>query len=176
MALVFNVILMLSMAAGLAIANYAFTDRNYEKYDYLFENAPSASELSFSAFFSFYLILNSFIPLELPVIIEISKFLTTYFMQNDVTLMQVNTKFKEIDCLRVNNMNLHEELANISYVFCDKTGTLTQNELVFKKLSLVLRPGQLIKTKVFETSSDHDGGEMEQMSKDMGVYSNEDNL
>ena len=173
MALVLNVILMLSMASSLAFANYAFTDRNYEKYDYLFERGPSAGELAFSAFFSFYLILNSFIPLELPIIIEISKFLTTYFMQNDVTLMQVNTKFKEIDCLRVNNMNLHEELANISYVFCDKTGTLTQNELVFKKLSLVLRPGQLLKTKVFETSADDN---MEQMSKDMGIYSNEDNL
>ena len=34
-------------------------------------------------------------------------------------------------------MNLHEELANISYIFCDKTGTLTQNELIFKKLSLI---------------------------------------
>ena len=34
-------------------------------------------------------------------------------------------------------MNLHEELANISYVFCDKTGTLTQNELNFQKMTIV---------------------------------------
>ena len=80
MALIINVILMLSMAAALSFANYAFTERNYEKYEYLFEDAPSASELAFKVFFSFYLILNSFIPLELPIIIEITKMLTTYFM------------------------------------------------------------------------------------------------
>ena len=47
------------------------------------------------------------------------------FMQNDVHMCQVNKQFREVDYLRVNNMNLHEELANISYIFCDKTGTLT---------------------------------------------------
>lgn len=62
---------------------------------------------------------------------EVCKFIGTYFMENDATMSQVNLQFKEVDKLRVNNMNLHEDLANISYIFCDKTGTLTQNELVF---------------------------------------------
>ena len=35
-------------------------------------------------------------------------------------------------------MNLHEELADIKYIFCDKTGTLTQNELVFREMALML--------------------------------------
>ena len=52
-------------------------------------------------------------------------------MQNDAQMSQVNVQFGELDQLRVNNMNVHEDLADISYVFCDKTGTLTQNELVF---------------------------------------------
>ena len=33
------------------------------------------------------------------------------------------------------NMSLHEDLGQIDYLFCDKTGTLTKNELVFKKWS-----------------------------------------
>ena len=90
MALICNLILMLIMATSLTIANSAFSTSNREKDVYLFEDAPSSSEMAFKAFFSFYLILNSFIPLELPVVIEISKMLTTYFMQNDVVLMQVN--------------------------------------------------------------------------------------
>lgn len=35
-------------------------------------------------------------------------------------------------------MNLHEDLADIKYVFCDKTGTLTQNELVFREMTILL--------------------------------------
>ncbi len=137
MALVFNVILMFVMAGCLTVANYNFSERNRDKDWYIYESAPENGEIAFAAFFSFYLILNSFIPLELPVIIEICKFLATLFMQADVTMISVNKQFKEMDKLRVNNMNLHEELANISYIFCDKTGTLTQNELVFQELSVI---------------------------------------
>ena len=36
----------------------------------------------------------------------------------------------------VQSSNLNEELGQIQYVFSDKTGTLTCNEMEFKKLSL----------------------------------------
>lgn len=50
----------------------------------------------------------------------------------------INEKHGTLDKLRVNNMNLLEDLADIRYIFCDKTGTLTQNELVFKELAIVI--------------------------------------
>lgn len=34
-------------------------------------------------------------------------------------------------------LNLLEDLAKIEYIFADKTGTLTQNELVFKEISIL---------------------------------------
>ena len=52
-------------------------------------------------------------------------------------MMRINTHNKSIDGLRCNTLNLHEELGDIEYMFCDKTGTLTQNELVFTSLSIL---------------------------------------
>ena len=34
---------------------------------------------------------------------------------------------------QVQNYSLHEDLGQVDYLFCDKTGTLTKNELVFNK-------------------------------------------
>ena len=37
----------------------------------------------------------------------------------------------------LNNMGVIEDLAIIEYMFCDKTGTLTKNQLKFREISLV---------------------------------------
>jgi len=80
MALLMNLGLMLTMATALSLANLAFNNRNRENYWYIYDRAPSNETIALSSFGSFYLILNSFIPLELPVVIEICKFFSTYFM------------------------------------------------------------------------------------------------
>ena len=48
---------------------------------------------------------------------------------------------KEVKSCKVRNMNMIEELGEIEYLFCDKTGTLTQNELEFKAISIATREG-----------------------------------
>ena len=39
----------------------------------------------------------------------------------------------ELKSCRVQNYNIHEDLGKVDYLFCDKTGTLTKNELIFNK-------------------------------------------
>ena len=84
------------------------------------------------AFFSFYLILNSYIPLDLLLCIEVSKFLCTPFMEADAYMKCVDViptggdeSIQVVKGFQANTLNLHEDLAEIEYIFADKTGTLT---------------------------------------------------
>ena len=90
MALLMNLALMVGIAFLMALANYSFTERERDRCWYVFDKAESSDELSTASFFSFYLMMNSFIPIELPVVIEIAKLVQTYFMENDATMIKTN--------------------------------------------------------------------------------------
>ena len=45
-------------------------------------------------------------------------------------------KIKDVKHCKVRNLNMIEELAQIEYLFCDKTGTLTANVMQFKACSI----------------------------------------
>ncbi|CAD8114795.1 unnamed protein product [Paramecium sonneborni] len=72
------------------------------------------------------LLLSSIIPISLRVNLDFSKLYFSYCISND----------KDIDGSLARNSTIPEELGRISYVLTDKTGTLTQNTMIFKKLSL----------------------------------------
>ena len=52
-------------------------------------------------------------------------------------MMAVDTMASEtgIIACKVQSMQLPEELGTVNHIFSDKTGTLTKNELIFRKLS-----------------------------------------
>lgn len=93
-------------------------------------------KLLLKAFMSLYLIVNQFVPLDLLVAIEITKLVYTEIMEWDTEMMIADYDVKDVSGFRANHLGLHEELALVDYVFCDKTGTLTQNEMVFRALSI----------------------------------------
>ena len=43
---------------------------------------------------------------------------------------------KKIEGTIVRNTNIPESLGRIQYMLTDKTGTITQNDMIFKKLSM----------------------------------------
>ncbi|KAK3873283.1 hypothetical protein Pcinc_021693 [Petrolisthes cinctipes] len=77
-------------------------------------------------FFRFLLLFSYIIPISLRVNLDVGKAFYSWVMQRD----------KEVPGLMVRSTTIPEELGRITYLLSDKTGTLTQNEMVFKVLHL----------------------------------------
>ena len=83
---------------------------------------------SLLVFFTYFLLLNTLIPISLIVTLEIVKLFLSFFINWDIKMFSfVKQKFS-----KVNSISILEELGNVDYIFSDKTGTLTSNKMIFK--------------------------------------------
>ncbi|XP_012584277.1 PREDICTED: probable phospholipid-transporting ATPase IM isoform X2 [Condylura cristata] len=83
-------------------------------------------------FWSYIIILNTVVPISLYVSMEVIRLGHSYFINWDQK-MYYSGKATPAE---VRTTTLNEELGQIEYVFSDKTGTLTQNIMTFKKCSI----------------------------------------
>ena len=63
---------------------------------------------------------------------------------------------------KVYSSDVNEDLGQIEYLFSDKTGTLTENELVFKKFSINGRVFSHQEGEIHEDGSDSSGNHAKQ--------------
>jgi len=131
--LVGNLILALICAAVNVVFFVGWTDANKDTAEYIFDLSENTPNMWIKNLFSVYLIVNSFVPLDLLVALELSKLFYTSYMENDVQMTIPDYVARDTVGFQAHSLSLHEELALVEYIFCDKTGTLTQNKMEFKK-------------------------------------------
>uniref|UniRef100_A0A671X6Z2 Phospholipid-transporting ATPase n=1 Tax=Sparus aurata TaxID=8175 RepID=A0A671X6Z2_SPAAU len=105
------------------------------------DNAAGFS--AFLTFWSYVIILNTVVPISLYVSVEIIRLGNSFYIEWDRKMYYA----RKDTPAEARTTTLNEELGQIKYIFSDKTGTLTQNIMIFNKCS--------INGKSYGTTEDH---------------------
>ncbi|KAI4817148.1 hypothetical protein KUCAC02_009427 [Chaenocephalus aceratus] len=129
-------VLLILVAAGLAIGHAFWYDEIGSKAWYLYDGKnQDANHRGFLSFWGYIIVLNTMVPISLYVSVEVIRLGQSKFINWDLQMY-----YSEKDTpAKARTTTLNEQLGQISYIFSDKTGTLTQNIMAFKKCTIAGR-------------------------------------
>uniref|UniRef100_A0A8C7LYN2 Phospholipid-transporting ATPase n=1 Tax=Oncorhynchus kisutch TaxID=8019 RepID=A0A8C7LYN2_ONCKI len=129
-------VILILVCAGLAIGNSFWYEEVGSRAWYLKDGKDqTASYRGFLSFWGYIIVLNTMVPISLYVSVEVIRLGQSKFINWDLQMY-----YQEKDTpAKARTTTLNEQLGQIEYVFSDKTGTLTQNIMAFKKCTIVVQ-------------------------------------
>ncbi|CAK9302020.1 unnamed protein product, partial [Gordionus sp. m RMFG-2023] len=124
-------VILISLCLISALGNTIYNHKRLDKDWYLGFSQMVASNFGY-IFLTFVILYNNLIPISLQVTVEVIRFFQAYFINVDADMYDKDS----MTYATARTSSLNEELGQIKYVFSDKTGTLTRNEMEFKKCTI----------------------------------------
>ncbi|XP_060089107.1 phospholipid-transporting ATPase IK-like [Heteronotia binoei] len=123
------VLLLTSFALAVGSGIWAAKFRQGHSYLSVFYADASAAKHAFYAFWGFVILLGFVLPMAMLITFEFIYLVNSWFINWDLEMYYAP---KDTPA-KARNTSLNDQLGQIQYVFSDKTGTLTQNIMTFKK-------------------------------------------
>uniref|UniRef100_A0A2K6LJ11 Phospholipid-transporting ATPase n=1 Tax=Rhinopithecus bieti TaxID=61621 RepID=A0A2K6LJ11_RHIBE len=161
--MVYTIFVVLTLlSAGLAIG-HAYWEAQVGNYSwYLYDGEDDTpSYRGFLNFWGYIIVLNTMVPISLYVSVEVIRLGQSHFINWDLQMY-----YAEKDTpAKARTTTLNEQLGQIHYIFSDKTGTLTQNIMTFKKCCI---NGQIYGDH--RDASQHNHNKIEQVDFSWNTY------
>ncbi|KAG8926721.1 hypothetical protein FRC02_008713 [Tulasnella sp. 418] len=144
------IVLSLASTIGSSIRTWFFSANQW--YLLLKENPTNKARQFVEDILTFVILYNNLIPISLIVTMEVVKFQQAQLINSDLDMYYAKTDTPAL----CRTSSLVEELGQIEYIFSDKTGTLTRNEMEFRLCSIA---GARYSETGADSSADDESGE-----------------
>lgn len=124
--------ILIALSVISSVGDLIVRSRAADKLSYLYYEETHGAKQFFSDIFTYWVLYSNLVPISLFVTIEIVKYSHAFLINSDLDIYYDKTD-TPATC---RTSSLVEELGQIEYIFSDKTGTLTCNQMEFKQCSI----------------------------------------